>query len=402
MGNAGLIEEEKLEREFAQFNYSPNERLAGVLSDALLHGIETPLDYLTPFAPVQKFIHQRSAIEDYAATQVYGTKNAFWDRPVENFFAPAKDMFLYKSGLSDTIPDRVEEKRKINEYFDMLKWVKFSRQEQKARMLGDMRTATQARAERQKTVFGMDVFGNPTAIMRALPRDERDYFAAFTEAKTQEERNKILSMVPENLKRLYVSQWLSKSAASAFAKKEAGLADAQDLENINMTRQLRASQGFSYSEGQIDKWMRDTNGQVPFDDYVRETKAAEYFATHSLPDPSWIAWSPAVDLDDIKMKYVEDNSLDHHDFDLWDARKAGLARKPYVPMAVEGLGANTGYQDSYTASQELRRLAGTYGKGKYKTNTYQIDANLGGNRYNITVDDQRKSLVDSAFKTLGV
>jgi intein/homing endonuclease len=401
MDKEGYVESEPLEKEFSQFNYSLNERLAGALSDTMLHNIETPLEYLTPFSPASKFIHQRSAIEDYVATQAVGTKNAFWDKPYENFFQPAKDMFLYKSGLDSDVPKHIQDRRKTNEYFDMLKWVKASRAEEQARMLGDARTAALMAAEKSKTVFGMDVFGNPTSIMRALPRNERDYFNAFTEARTPEERDQILSLVPENLKRLYTSQWMSKAAAAAYAKKEAGIATAEDLQAINTVRQLRASEGLNYAETDIQLWQRETQGQVPFDEWLRNRKAAAYFSTHSLPDPSWIGWNPAVDIDDIKMKYVENSGSDYHDHDLWDQRKIALARKPYVDVAYQGLGANAPYQDAYTAKHQLRKLANTYGSKNHRITQYQTNANVGGNRYNITVDDRRESLVQGAYKQLG-
>lgn len=45
----------------------------------------------------------------------------------------------------------------------------------------------------------------------------------------------------------------------------------------------------------------------------------EYFSTHGLPDASWIGWDEDASIDDIKVKLVHQNKLDPGEFDIWDA-----------------------------------------------------------------------------------
>jgi hypothetical protein len=43
----------------------------------------------------------------------------------------------------------------------------------------------------------------------------------------------------------------------------------------------------------------------------------EYFADHNLPDSSWAGWRPDVSLESIKLKFIENTSLDIGEFGFW-------------------------------------------------------------------------------------
>jgi hypothetical protein len=95
----GLAEHKELENEFKQIRFSPGEQFAGRVSEFITHGVETPLEYLTPLSPASKLIRQRSPIEEYIATEAIGTGSSFWDKPVENFLKPALNIARYKVGI---------------------------------------------------------------------------------------------------------------------------------------------------------------------------------------------------------------------------------------------------------------------------------------------------------------
>ena len=289
LADEGLAAHAELEDEFKQIRFTGTERLAGRVSEFVTHGIESPLEYLTPLSPASKLIRQRSAIEEYIATEAIGTGSSFWDKPVANFLKPAFNIAAYKAGAID-IPDEIEERRDIQEYFDMLKWVKMSRLEQKARQTGSLSQAAEFRKQKEKTLFGVDVFKSPVNIMRALPRNERDFFAEFVNAKTEDERAQILQLIPENERRIYVSQWMRQEESAVYAKRAAKMADEQDNRAITITSLMRKGEGFTYTPDQEEQWKSDTGGQIEFDEYLREQKAAEYFQTHSLPGADWLGW----------------------------------------------------------------------------------------------------------------
>lgn len=401
MAEQGLTESKPLEDEFKQLQYSAPERLAGKLGEYVSHGIETPLEYLTPVSPASKLIRQRSAIEEYVATEAIGTGASFWDRPVENFLKPAYEMAKYKAGVVD-IPESVEQRRDIQEYFDMLKWVKMSRLEKKARQIGDDTAAAEYTRAKGSTVFGMDVFKSPVNIMRALPRRERDFFGEFVDAKTEEERAQILELIPENERRVYLSQWMRQEESAAYAKRSAKIATEEDDKIINMTARMRASEGFSYPEGAEEHWLKETGGRIQFDEWIREKKASEYFETHSLPGADWLGWNPSVDLEDVKMLMVEQAGLDHHDFDLWGQRRRALARKPYIePSLIQGMTEGAEYEDSWKVAYNSRTLTNMYNDRQAEIYVSQLDAEGEDNRYNIEVKDGRKNLIEKAYKHLG-
>lgn len=401
MAEQGFTEARPLEDEFKQLQFSGAEQLAGVLGEKITHGIETPLEYLTPVSPASKLIRKRSAVEEYVATEAIGTGASFWDRPIENFIKPAFNMAKYKAGMVD-IPESVQKRRDIQEYFDMLKWVKMSRLEKKARQVGEDTAAAEFSKAKSSTVFGMDVFKSPVNIMRALPRRERDFFGEFSQASTEEERAQILQLIPENERRVYLSQWMRQEERAAYAKKSAKIDTEQDDKIINMTARMRASEGFSYPDGAEEQWLKQTGGRIEFDEWIREKKAGEYFETHSLPGADWLGWHPSVDLEDVKMLMVEQAGLDHHDFDLWGQRRRALSRKPYIePSLVQAMSEGAEYEDSWKVAENSRNLTGMFNDRQAEVYISQLDADGAENTYNIDVKDGRRDLIERAYRHIG-
>lgn len=396
-----ITEEGALEDEFKQIRFSPMERLAGSFSEKMLHNLETPIEYLTPLSPASKLVRQRSAVEDYIASEAIGTGSSFWDKPIQNFLRPAFDMSKHRLGIT-SIPENVEERRNLNEYFDMLQWTKMSRLEIKSRQEGNNSLAAGFKHKRESTVFGTDVFDSPVNIMKALPRRERDYFGQFLGAKSEEERSQILELIPENEKRIYLSQWLRQSESAAYAKRQAKIDTEEDNDNISIAAHMRTGEGFSYGDAEKEQWLRETEGKIEFDEWLREQKAEEYFSSHSLPGADWIGWNPAVDLDDIKLVTVEMAGLDHHDFDLWGKRKMALARKPYInEEVIREMTQASEYQDSWIVAKNSEALAKMYGDHEARIEQSRIGADLGGPGYNIQVLDGREKTVEKAYKLMG-
>jgi len=335
--------------------------------------------------------------------QIYhNSDNAFWDRPVENFLKPTANTILYKFGVKN-VPKETQQRRAVEEYFDMLKWVKYSRLSAAAKQSDDIGTAAQFKQAAASTLFGADVWGNPAEVMRALPRRERDYFQEFSEAETAEEQQQIMSLIPENEQRVYLAQWLKQAEQASLAKSAAKLNTEADDQTVVAAQKLRASEGFAFEDKEVQQWYEETQGRQPLDDWIRERRAAKYFATHSLPDASWLGWNPSCDLEDVKMKYVETLAMDYHDVDLWDARKRSLGRKPYInDQLIQDMFSYSQYLNNYDVAKNSKMLNSMYGQWKSRVQTTRIDANLGKDQYNIDVRDQRSGLVQKAYAELGV
>ena len=401
MESMGIAEAGELEGEFAAGRFGRRERLAGRAWEVLAHGAETPLEYLTPMSPAAKFIRQRSAIEDYIASEAVGTQASFWDKPFENFISPAMEMAEYKFG-DTSIPESVQQRRDITEYFDMLKWVKEFKLENQAMAEGDAREAAQHRRERTtRTTFGVDVFGSPTAIMTALPRRERDYFASFINATTAEDRAKILSLVPETERRIYAGQWLRQEEEAIRAKRQADIATEEDLEKYAEIESARRGEGFAYSDEMEQQYYEETQGKYPFDEWLRLKKAQQYFSTHSLPGPDWLGWHSSADLEDIKMKYVETVGQDYHDFDLWDARKRALARKPYIDdQLISQMNMWSSLEDVIKVNNQANSFGKFLRASSSDVTMHRVNGNI-GNGYDIEIRDGRRGLIEDAYKRLG-
>lgn len=402
LSESGYAQSEKLTAEFEQLDYSKNEQLAGALGEKLLHAMNTPLETLTPLSPASKFIRKRSAVEDYYMSRI-STDNAFWDRPIENFIKPTIDMVSFKTGAR-AIPESTEQRRDIEKYFDMLKWVKYSRLEAGARQKGDRDLASKYLREKSSTLFGADAYKSPVTAMQAIPRLERGYFDEFSKAQTPEERSAILELVPEEQKRIYTSQWARQAEQAAYARREAGIERKEDQQVIEAVALSRAAEGFNFQKEDMKEWANTTGGKIDFDDWMRERKAEDYFESHSLPEIDSLFWNPAVDLDDVKMKYVDMIGSDAHDFDLWEQRRQSLELKPYIneQLIQELMSSKAEYIDSWEAANNPRTLTRSHGDKDANIQYIQSSTAEGGIEYNINVKDGRKKLIDKAYKVIGV
>ena len=114
----------------------------------------------------------------------------------------------------------------------------------------------------EKTMYGYDQ-GEPLQnILAALPKKDRQYINYFLEAP-EEERQKILDIVPSYVKRVLQMSW-----------------------------------GMEHDPKESLK---------------------DYFATHYLPEEEWAGWEEDVDLDSVRVKLIKKANLDFSEFDVWDA-----------------------------------------------------------------------------------
>jgi hypothetical protein len=306
-------------------------KLFGGYWELLSHNAETEVDQLTPISPGAKLIHERTPIEAYERQQFYGTRNAFWQHPVRDFIAPFSRIVGRALGYEGT-PSHLQDVRNINEYFDILKYVKNTRLAGIARANKDFKAASEFDTKRHQTLFGMNPFSmNFTNIFNALPRSERDYYNDFSQASTMEERAKILNMVPENEKALYIARWkLAHVADIKQAEKRGILSEDQIKEadaEINKTYDEARNEGYDSNKELQAEYIKTRQRGESYGDWYRRTKL---LTSVPLPGADWVGWHPSVELEDIKLKTVSTLGEDMHDFDLWPSREAQLSQKPYI------------------------------------------------------------------------
>lgn len=316
-------------------------KVVGSYWETLTHNAETPMEMLTPASPASKLVHQRTAVEDYEKFQVHGTDSAFWEHPVRDFIKPFLSRSANALGM-DSVPEVVQEKRNLEEYFDLLKYTKFTRLKRASEQEGEWVAAKEFEEKRRETLFGINPFThNYSHILRALPRRERDYFSEFSKADMKE-RADILQMIPENEKSFYVSRWKLKDNEDMQKAVKKGLLSEKQIqvadEELQNLYEERNNEGMPKTKELWSEYVKDRMQGESYPDWYRRTKLMEkQLQGRALPGPDWVGWHPAVDLDDIKLKIVQDEGRNAFDYDLWPDRQRALVRRPIVAEGAESL-----------------------------------------------------------------
>ena len=255
-----------------------------------------PVEYLAPIPgqPLKKFLNDRSAVEDYEFRRLYGSATSMWDKPFRDWVRPALYSSLHNIGW-DGKPGWREDADSIQEYFDVLEYLKWMRLAESAT---NGRERNKYLRKAQGTRFGVDPSKNPTGSYYALPDSEKRYFRAFAETTDEGERERILEMVPEDVGRLYQGIWKALDAGGSLDP---------------------------YSNSSIDKRYL----------YSRLSDALTYMQDKPQPDPSWVGFDERIDVDDIKLKYLERIGADIYAYDMWNAQLEMLERKPYLEGAED-------------------------------------------------------------------
>lgn len=306
-------------------------KLFGGYWELLAHNADTAWDQLTPISPGAKLVHTRTAIENYEIEGLYGTANAFWQHPVRDFFQPFAQLVGASLGFKG-IPSHVQEVRDLESYFDILEYVKFSRLANMAKMGEDPKALKEFEARKNQTLFGINPFThNYTSIFRALPRRERDYFNEFSAASTTEERARILEMVPDNEKALYVARWKQAFITDVKKAEKMGLLAEGQLEEaeaaVSKIYAEAKTEGLPKTKELFAEYIKTRLQGENYPDWYRRTKL---LTGVPLPSTDWVGWHPSVDLEDVKLKVVQQLGEDMHQYDLWPERARRLLNKGYI------------------------------------------------------------------------
>ena len=286
-----------------ELEYHENAIQIPILSDLVSTGYKgvekfirkasAPIEYLIPggFRPTQKLLGDtRSSIEVYEQERLYGTVNAFWDKHYRDWFRPAMYSAANMLGYSGK-PLHVQQREETNELFDKLNFYKFMKLAQNAENIKDknrfLRLASGTRT-------GVNPNGDALGLYLALPIAERKFFNSFAQA-TGEDRTRILEMIPEDQQRLYTAAW---------SRIDQG--DTVDLSSAQ-------------------------NKALVDEKYLRQQMAVtESFLEGKLPGPDWIGWHKDVDMEDIRIKHIQNIAGELSDHDIWESQSRRVARKPYL------------------------------------------------------------------------
>ena len=257
-----------------------------------------PLEYLTPmgFRPVQKFFNNRSPIERYEYERLYGTPLAFWDKPWRDWFRPFTYSLAHNMGYSDK-PYWRETADQTNAYFDKLEFLQMMRAADAARANKDFAQAFNYEFMASTTLAGTNAAtGDPVSAYWAMPQQERSFFNAFVNAPV-EDRERILEMVPENEAGIYQQLWRRIDAGDTSLYPGTGRPDRGFLKQRQMMVEQQLGAG--------------------------------------VPGEGWIGWNPDVDMDDIKVRYIDNIGQDVADFGMWQSDLKKSMRQEYLDGSAD-------------------------------------------------------------------
>lgn len=244
-----------------------------------------------------KFLHHRTATEDWERDYVYGSSFPQWSSPYRDFVKPmayraasrdnpftagaalaflghfvgvsreAKAIGRMLGGVTGFgisagsnvqeaitgdryIPRERRREMAVEEMSDILSYVKSLRGFNLAQQAGDARLANAFQRQMGSTMYGADIYGAETIedLARAMPKRKREHFIEMAQAPEQE-RERILSTAPRLERRLFQAAWGMK----------------------------------------VEK----------------RPDLANYFEDHELPDADWEGWDPRVDMDMVKIKMMQ-------------------------------------------------------------------------------------------------
>ena len=287
--------------------------------------LESPLEPLTPFRPMAKFVHQRTAVEDYIKTQLMGSDVGIWTNPYSHFLKPTLNRLADSGSIDQFKPKEAIEKENIDTYFDKLSLVKA------------IKTNDTYDIERNVTALSYLGINDPGSMKRfksALPEGQSAYVEAFSQEKDKKKRNQILSLVPKDIGRAYQSIWsnidiydqaILKGKDPNKALEEEYLKDSKKLKSAFSTDITRQDRETIHNQSST---LASDEDKKRFEQYqeaklirlkAAQKEATEYVEnqTGSLPSDNWIGWDPRLTIDDIKLKTLTIGREDIHRFGYW-------------------------------------------------------------------------------------
>ena len=311
----------------------------------VIHDIFSGPSKLIPlgFRPVEKLFKYLDPISEYEDTVVYGTKFAFWGikESWRDWFRPFINQTLHDWFGVDAIPGHVKTVRGFNAHYDKLEFYKWKMLEEQAHAEGDTRNASLYGKLASRTVSGVNPFDRLATVKAALPREEQDFFEAFASETNERRRKEILDLVPEELHGIYEAQWL-----------KADYLQSGDERLGRLVQDWGSTAGEDFSKGRYSAYEQEAPSWMSFGDFEK-LRRVENDLAESLPAVDWVGFNPAVDIEDVKLKVIQQQGKDIHDYGMWESQARLLSRKPYLTDEV----VNQGNYFQPTSDRNLGSLA---------------------------------------------
>jgi len=351
---AQLLEREKK----LSFRGEPEGILGNYWAGLTSAGHLNPVEHLLPTSPVHKSSGPVSPIQTYEEREVYSKTSPQWNKPISDFILPAARTAVAATGV-DFIPAPVQEERDLKQYFDILDYTKAKKLEGAAREQGEGRAAFAFARKAEFTMYGADPYADVETVEKVIPREEKPYFREFVAEDDPEVRKRVLEASPAYMKKFYMAQWQKKLYGFLASKDEISDQESEAMQAIEASRALEGQSASMDMFG--DYYSGVQSGDIrpnTFPDFIRAKRLEGYFEEESpfnAPASDWIGYNPGANMDSIKLKVVQAEGLDHHDFDLWEDDSAQAERDLYAAEGARDLMNGPG-EDPNELSKSLMAL----------------------------------------------
>jgi hypothetical protein len=274
-----------------------------------------------------KLIPKKDYLQNYLYTQVFNREVKLWQHPIDQLLKPFIATELHRFLGIDWIPSFTKERRKDQEYWDVLKYVKYKMLSVQASESGDEEAASYYHNLWRATMLGSDPTDENTRDeMTALPQNERAFYSRFANEPDPKKRGKIYKYLPEAAKRIYSATWLKKEANAPNAPSEV-------VEKFN---RLMQSEGWDITDEEYKKYLRETEGNTTLGDYIRGQYVSEYAKSHYIPEADSPIWSPDINIEDIELLTLKEGGRNIEDYGFFE-NKARIAafNRPALAAAMD-------------------------------------------------------------------
>jgi hypothetical protein len=431
---------------FARF--TPEEIKKGARWERIAH-FESPLN--------TKFLQVRTALEEYERDQVYGKDWATWENfMISDYLIPGYQSMIrhdfmesvargagaglfigmllggarwakggaivgaistgignlyrqyYEKETGETwIPERRRKEYAINEYFDLLKYMKYHG------------LYEQAKREAEMMGYDVDAIINEIDLKREINKQQKEELEAekrrlyIEQPKGWEDRRKQINQELENLSLDWTVQQLPEPILQALQYREKSEETLYGADPYG--DRMKLLRAFPYK----DRWFAQEFMDAPDSEKERilqlvpenqrriykavwgygleEQKPLEYYFTkYYLPDPSWEGWRPEFNLDDIKLKVVRNENLDLSDFNFWPDDVEASQYAPNLNSEGNDIYASDGFTGYRDLQQNIQAVL--EGQGLYDVRVTVTPSNTPGTRVQFDYEYDRSDEIENYFR----
>ena len=235
-----------------------------------------------------KLLPIRSPIQEYVQFEAQMPQVALWDKPIEHFIKPWITETIDFLTPGDFLPPSFRHRQEVATQFEALSYMKSMVGSELASMYGDRELQKHYELRAKKTVFGLNV-NNARELMTggyaaAGPVDKK-YLESFEQLTSTEERLKALSLVSPTTKPILAAKY----------KKHIPFSELTYTDDYQ--RSLAEYTSYNYKQNLL----------------------AEAAANMNIPSPNWAGWDPRVNVNGLKVRYLDSTGEDIHSYGLWES-----------------------------------------------------------------------------------